>query len=235
MKQREADARLLGQREALRAQRAAELADAEAQARARAVEFEGPVMRALTQDKVRAQDAGDWPLPRATALPCRLSDTQAVAARECHTMPGHYRYQSQQNWPKGWSQGSMPFSQYNDPRHACCRSAHGSWQTEAQRPGTTRTCPQRKRAGRGTSSTRRRRRRRQRRPPNQAAAASAPQRARREAQPVERGHIAVGRRLQARRSRRLPQMRQRSQQPRARKACSYAVTLLQLSQQSHVA
>ena len=59
-KQREAEARLLGQREALRMQRAAELVDAEAQARMRAVEFEGPVMRALMQDKVSTHTTRYW-------------------------------------------------------------------------------------------------------------------------------------------------------------------------------
>ena len=52
MKQCEAGAQLLRQREALRAQRAAELSDAEAKARTCAVEFERPVMRALMQEKV---------------------------------------------------------------------------------------------------------------------------------------------------------------------------------------
>ena len=75
MKQRDADARLLGQREALRAQRAAELVDAEAQARARAVEFEGPVMRALMQDKVRTPTTGDVPSPLPAMFPCRLLHT----------------------------------------------------------------------------------------------------------------------------------------------------------------
>ena len=51
-KQREADASLVEQRAVLRAQRAAELKDAEAAARARAVEFEGPVMRARMQEQV---------------------------------------------------------------------------------------------------------------------------------------------------------------------------------------
>ena len=72
LKQREADARLLGQRAALRAQRAAELIGAEAHARARAVEFEGPVMRALMQDKVRTPTTGHWSLPLTAVLPCRL-------------------------------------------------------------------------------------------------------------------------------------------------------------------
>ena len=68
-KQREAAARLLEQRNALRARRAAELVDAEAAARARAVEFEGPVMRARMQEKVSTRYAR--PLWSQIAI-CRL-------------------------------------------------------------------------------------------------------------------------------------------------------------------
>ncbi len=205
MKQREADARLLGQRAALRVQRAAELADAEAQARARAVEFEGPVMRALMQDKVRTHTTRDWPSP----LPAVLSVqdvTQADAPRDCHTGPA-IAYVDQKHTANSLVTRQYALSRHNDPCPACCRSAHGSWQTETQIRGTTRTYPQRKRAGRGTSWTRRLRRRQQRCLPSQAAAASAPQRAPRRARPAGQGHRAAGRRLQARRSRRPPQPR----------------------------